>query len=199
MRVVLGALNGELLANLAYQAAAFCSEVEAAVAYAHGPDHPLLRICEEKRLRLVFYGLLDHSGAVGVSVLKKMLAWGPSRAEARLLNGNFHPKVIWWRGFGAYIGSANLTDKAWFNNVEAGVFLDEAELASTGVGAQLDDLFDYLAAKSVPVTDELIAKLERLALSRRPLDQHTAKLKTDFADLFKNVPGNPGLIVKPAK
>jgi hypothetical protein len=37
MRTVLGKLNGELLANLALQAGACCSQVEAAVAYAGGP------------------------------------------------------------------------------------------------------------------------------------------------------------------
>jgi hypothetical protein len=128
MRIVLGKLNDELLANLALEAGTFCSQVEAAVAYAHGADHPLLRTCKERGLRLVFYGLLDEEGAVGIPFLKELLSWGPSRAEVRLVKWNFHPKVIWWRGFGAYVGSANVTDKAWFNNVEAGVFLDESEL-----------------------------------------------------------------------
>jgi hypothetical protein len=199
MRVILGKLNDELLANLAIQAGTFCSEVEAAVAYASGPDHPLLKVCEEKRLRLVFYGLLDEGGAVAVPFLKKLLAWGPSRADVRLVKGNFHPKVIWWRGFGAYIGSANLTDKAWFNNIEAGIFFDEAELRSSGVGTQLDELFDHLALKSVPVTDEVLANLEKLAQASRPLDEHATKLKKRFADLFGHIPENVGLIAKPSK
>ena len=42
--------------------------------------------------------------------MKELLAWGPSRAEARLVKGNFHAKVIWWRGFGAYVGSATIDD-----------------------------------------------------------------------------------------
>lgn len=199
MRVVLGKLNGELLANLAVQAAPFCSQVDAAVAYAHGSDHPLLRTCKERGLRLAYYGLLDEGGAVGVSFLRELLAWGPSLAQVRLVKGHFHPKVIWWRGFGAYVGSANLTDKAWFNNVEAGIFFDEPELISTGVGEQLDDLFDYLAKTSIAVSNETIAKLEKLAQASRPLDQEAAKLKTRFNDLFGNIPDNPGLIVRPPK
>lgn len=199
MRIILGKLNDELLANLALQAGTFCSQVEAAVAYAHGPDHPLLKTCKEKGLRLVFYGLLDEGGAVGVSLLKELLSWGPSRADVRLVKGNFHPKVIWWRGFGAYVGSANLTDKAWFNNIEAGVFFDEAELLSTGAGVQLDELFDHLARQSIPVTNELVAKLESLAQMRRPLDEQAAKLKGKFGELFGHIPDNVGLIVKPSK
>jgi PLD-like domain len=199
MRTVLGKLNGELLANLALQAGAFCSQVEAAVAYVGGPEHPLVKTCKEKGLRLVFYGLLDQDGAVSVPFLKELLSWGPSRAEVRLVKGHFHSKVIWWRGFGAYVGSANLTDKAWFNNIEAGIFFEEAELLSTGVGAQLDELFDHLARNSVSVTDEMIAKLEKLAQARRPLDAQAGKLKEAFNELFQNIPDNPGLIVKPAK
>ncbi|GEJ56658.1 phospholipase D family protein [Anaeromyxobacter diazotrophicus] len=199
MKVILGKLNNELLANLAFQAAAFCTEVEAAVAYAHGSDHPLLRVCEEKGPRLVFYGLLDDSGAVGISFLKTLLAWGPSRAQVRLVKGNYHPKVIWWHGFGAYVGSANLTDKAWFNNIEAGVFFEDAELAANGVGSELEGLFEHLAVRSTPVTDELIAKLEKLHESSRAVDEVVAKRKAKFTELFKHIPDNSGLIAKPPK
>lgn len=200
MRVILGKLNDELLLNLATGAAAFCSQVDAAVAYAESKDHPLLQTCKQKNLRLTFYGLLDEDGAVGFGLLKELLSWGPSRAEARLVKGNFHPKVIWWRGYGAYVGSANLTHKAWYNNVEAGVFLEEGELLSTGAGAELDQMFDHLANNSIPVTTEVVEKLEKLAQERRlliaPLQ---AKLKAKFDHLFGHLPDNPGLTVKPPK
>ncbi len=199
MRTILGKLNDQLLANLAFEACAFCTHVEAAVAYAGRPDHQLLKTCKEKGLRLTFYGLLDEHGAVGVPFLKELLSWGPSRADVRLVNGHFHAKVIWWRGFGAYVGSANLTDKAWFNNIEAGLFLEEAELVLSGVGDQLDDLFDHLAKVSAPVTNEMIAKMESLAQDRRRVDEQEAKLKAKFAELFKGIQPNTGLIVKPAK
>lgn len=200
MKVVLGTLNDELLLNLATRAASFCSHVDAAVAYAEGKDHPLIQTCKEKGLRLTFYGLLDEDGAVAPSLLKELLSWGPSRAEARLVKGNFHAKVIWWRGFGAYIGSANLTHKAWFNNVEAGVFFDEAELISTGTGAELDQMFEHLAKKSIPVTNEIVDKLDKLAQERRLLvGQQQATLKAKFVQLFGHLPDNPGLTVKPPK
>lgn len=200
MNVVLGKLNDELLINIASRAAPFCSQVDAAVAYAAGNDHPLIKSCKEKALRLTFYGLLDEDGAVSPALLKELLAWGPSRADVRLVKGNFHAKVIWWRGYGAYVGSANLTHKAWFNNVEAGVFFDEADLISSGAGAELDLMFDHLAGHSVPVTNEVVEKLEQLARDRqRLLAEQRSKIETKFSQLFGHLPDNQGLTVLPAK
>lgn len=200
MRVILGKLNDELLANIANQAAPFCSEVDAAVAYAVGSDHPLIRSCKENKLLLTFYGLLDDDGAVSPSLLSELLAWGPSRANAFLVNGHFHAKVIWWRGYGAYIGSANLTHKAWFNNIEAGTFFGEEDLISTGAGAHLDQMFDYLADHSVPVTSEVVEKLERLARDREHLrKEHERTVGEKFHRLFGHLPKNPGLTIEPPK
>ncbi len=199
MEVVLGKLNDELLVNLALRAQTRCSEVHAAVAYAQGSDHPLLKACKEKGLKLTFYGLLDESGAVGVSFLRELLSWGPSRAEVRLVKGHFHTKVIWWRGFGAYIGSANITHKAWFNNLEAGMFLEEAELISTGTATALDDLFQHLPAHSIPVTTEMVQRLEQLAEERRGSAEVESKVKRKFDELFGHLSENQGLTIVPAK
>ena len=65
MKVALGKLNDELPINLASRAGAFCSQVEAALAYAEGKDHAFIMPCKEKVLHLTFYGLLDEEGAVG--------------------------------------------------------------------------------------------------------------------------------------
>jgi hypothetical protein len=199
VQVILGKLNGEMLINLANRASTFCSHVEAAVAYADSKEHHFIKSCKERRLHLTYYGLLDEGGAVGVGLLKELLSWGPSLAIPYLVKGNFHAKVIWWRGFGAYVGSANLTHKAWFNNVEAGIFFDDAELISTGTGAELDQMFEHLARHSFPVTDEIIAKLEQLAEGRRPLIEQQARLKTKFDQLFGHLPDNPGLTVQAPK
>lgn len=199
MRAILGKLNDELLVNLAREASRFCRHVDAAVAYTGRPDHPFIQECKEKRIRLRFFGLLDEGCAVSATFLQELLSWGPSRAEVRLVKGNYHPKVIWWHGFGAYIGSANLTDKAWFNNIEAGIFLDEDELVSTGVGAELEAMFDYLPSVSVPLIGETIEKLRMLERDGRLVDQQTQKLRDKFRALFGNLPDNKGLIVRPPK
>jgi hypothetical protein len=200
MRAVLGKLNDELLLNLAMKAAPYCSHVDAAIAYADGRDHRLVQICKEKGLSLSFTGLLDETGAVSPGLLKELLTWGPTRANARLVKGHFHAKVIWWRGYGAYVGSANLTHKAWFNNIEAGVFLDEKELASSGVGDELDAMFDHLERVSVAVSDETVAKLEQLGRDRqRIIDGHATRLDAKFKELFGHLPDNAGLTVAPPK
>lgn len=200
MRVILGKLNDELLHNLAIAAAPFCTRVDAAVAYAHNKDHPFIEACKSKGLRLAFYGLLDEDDAVSPALLKELLAWGPNLAEVRLVKRNFHAKVIWWRGYGAYVGSANLTHKAWYHNVEAGIFFEESELLVNGVGADLNQMFDHLSAHSIPVTSELVEKLELLGRERHvQLEPHRKRLASHFDELFGHLPDNPALTVVPPK
>ncbi len=170
----------------------FCGQVDAAVAYV--APNPLLEVCKEHGIRLTLFGLLDEGGAVSPVVLRKLLAWGPSRAEARLVNGNFHAKVIWWRGYGAYVGSANLTEKAWFNNVEAGIFFTEDDLVESGTGAELEMMFEHLVENSISVTDEVLRKLESLAERRRELSALNRDLKREFDKLFEHIPTHRGLV-----
>lgn len=199
MDVVLGGLNGVFLSDLLEKSRASSRVIRAAVAYAQ-PNHPLFDFCrKESDVRLVFYGLLDEEGAVSPVLLRNLLNLGPSRADCRLLRGNFHAKVIWWQGYGAYIGSANLTHKAWFNNVECGVFYSEKELSTLVVRAQLALMFEHLHKHSVALTDELVKKLELLAVERRGVSDAKKKAKERFDTLFSGVPLNPGLTTIPAK
>ena len=66
-----------------------------------------------------------------------------------------HAKVIWWRGVGVYIGSANLTDAAWYRNVEAGCFFPEEEITDEMAGDLLS-LFATLQEHETPLTEELV-------------------------------------------
>lgn len=193
MRAILGKLNGEWLTDLAKGAAPFCATVDAAVAYVCAPN-PLVDACKEHGMRLTLYGLLDADVAVHPKVLKELLSWGPTRAEARLVKGNFHAKVIWWRGYGAYVGSANLTEKAWYNNVEAGIFFSETELTETGMGAELELMFDYLHNNSISVTDEIVGNLSTLAGERRKIDALQRDLRKDFDQLFGHLQEHKGLV-----
>ena len=56
----------------------------------------------------------------------------------------FHPKVIWWGGYGAYIGSANLTDSGWLRNIECGLFISDPELIQHGLDLELERFFEQL-------------------------------------------------------
>src|SRR5471030_747671 len=67
----------------------------------------------------------------------------------KLVPDSLHSKVIWWRGHGAYIGSANLTDRAWNSNIEAGVYFSESDLADSGMIEQLTEFFENLQSLEV--------------------------------------------------
>lgn len=198
MKTILGQLNGEFLLNLTTRAAKYASRVSAAVAYAE-PNHPFFNACRAKGLHVTFYGLLDERGAVAPALLADLLSLGPSQVDCRLLKGHFHPKVIWWHGFGAYIGSANLTHAAWFKNIECGMFIEEDELEANGVAGALDTMFAHLHANSVALTRELVEKLQSLEVDRRALQAAQAKLRKLFDSQLSMIPDNPALTVSPEK
>jgi len=189
MKAILGKLNDERLDNLARHSRPYCRRVDAAVAYAQGGSHPLVAACRDNDQHLTFYGLLDDTGAVGVDFLKSVINLRSSAAY--LLKGNFHAKVIWWRGFGAYVGSANATDKAWHRNVEAGVFLTEDELAGSEIGADLDGMFEHLASNAVRVSPDTLPLLEKLEQRRHAeLDKAQGSVRRKFEELFGHIPAN---------
>ena len=199
MDVVLGKINGKFLHDYLNRSRSRCTVIRAAVAYAQ-PANALFDHCKQNAdVRLIFYGLLDETGAVPTHLLKSFLDRGPSRVECRLVRGHYHPKVIWWEGFGAYIGSANLTLAAWTKNVECGVFYAEDELVSWGIADELDALFDYVKANSVPLTDELINKLSMLETPARDLSNAQQQLRQRFDAIMSDVPEHKGTIVVPPR
>jgi hypothetical protein len=103
MKMVMGEINGVWLQDLMSGAPASCDRVTAAVAYATS-NSPFFDQCLKNKRFLEFYGLLDEDQAVAISVMEKLLAAGPFAASCHLVKGHYHPKVIWWHGYGAYIG-----------------------------------------------------------------------------------------------
>lgn len=160
MRLVMGGINGHYLMNITENCAPDTEEVLAAVAYA--TDATLLfDWCWERRIPLKFYGRLDDSVAVNVRILATFLSRKSANFVCRLVQ-HHHAKVIWWRGVGAYIGSANLTDSAWYRNVEAGCFFPEGEI-DDDMANDLLDLFATLDTHATPLTDELLEEMKRHA------------------------------------
>lgn len=143
--------------------------VDAAVAYA--TDSELFSWCWEHSIPLRFWGRFDEQVPVSIHILETFLSRRSGRYTCKLVR-KFHPKVIWWRGFGVYIGSANLTQSAWWNNVEAGVFLTEDELAASGQDSDLETMFNEIDRHAAPLTEELLALLRKrnTELSRRKSD-----------------------------
>lgn len=192
MRVVLGALNGVYLKELLEQALVVSPLVRAAVAYADG-SHEFFERCRGSTIRVQYFGLLDHTGAVSLPVLDIFLRDGTGRLECRLVNGHFHAKVIWWQGFGAYIGSANFTHAAWSKNVECGIFFADDELELHGVGAQLDAMFSYLVDNSLPLSRETYEKLSGLSRNRLAVKREESEIRKYFDELFGNQLVHTGL------
>ena len=192
MRVVMGEMNGVRLLDLMNSSVGKCGRVTAAVAYATQSD-PFFQHCQANGTPLDFYGLLDEGGAVSVPLLQFMLKAGPLVFNPRLIKGHFHSKIIWWHGFGAYIGSANLTSNAWFTNVECGVFFEEAEILGQQLQTDLELQFAYLRKNSTPVTSELVKALDKLGAAERASYVAQQKLKDQFDDATKDIPPHAGL------
>ena len=188
----MGEMNGNRLLDLMTQAAGKCSRATAAVAYATR-NNPFFEHCYENKIFLDFYGLLDEDGAVSEPVLLRMLQAGPLAVNPRLIKGHFHSKIIWWHGFGAYIGSANLTSNAWFTNVECGVFLEESEIIGSQLQLDLEQQFSYLKEVSAPVTAELLKALKKLGTWEQGVNTARQKLKSQFDEATKGIPTHSGL------
>jgi hypothetical protein len=192
MKLVMGELNEVRLLQIMNGAAGKCSRVTAAVAYASKTD-PFFEHCQQHNIFLEYYGLLDESAAVSIPVLQQMLKDGPLSVRPRLIKGHFHSKIIWWHGYGAYIGSANLTSNAWFTNVECGVFFEEDEILGTSMEADLQLQFDYLWKVSEPVTTELVKALDKLRPVEAGVNVAKEKLKSQFEHATRGFKTHAGL------
>ncbi|UPG93895.1 phospholipase D family protein [Luteibacter aegosomatissinici] len=163
---------GELLRSLSAECVTDCDELIVAIPYAEKGNHELLLFDEAIRNKkpITFYGRIDGTCPIDPNVLNWFLLRQRAIAsvECRLVPHWLHAKVIWWSGVGAYIGSANLTDRAWNRNFEAGVFLTQSELDAEGFTQRLDDFFDGLLARSIPLSDEVYK--DQVDLKRRLLD-----------------------------
>lgn len=180
MKLIANRINGVYLRDLLPGDDIEVDGVLAAVAYgssASDETRDLLGHCVAKQLRLDLWMRYDHTVPVSVPLLKRLLKHQKDNVFTRFVPDRFHPKVIWWKGYGAYIGSANHTDNGWLINIEAGVFLTDDELLANGMDAQLEIFFDYLRELDVtiPISADYITEMERLS----------ALNKGAFAESFK--------------
>jgi len=158
MKLILNGINGRYLREITENATGQTEYVEAAVAYV--TDESLLfEWCWNKKIPLYFYGRYDDSIPVKPDILRTFLKRRTPSFSCKLLK-HFHAKVIWWHGFGAYIGSANLSNAAWNDNVEAGCFFDQIEIDESPIDVQLRDFFQKIEEHASPITDELFKAIE---------------------------------------
>lgn len=151
-----------------------CESVAAAVAYV-SDERTLLDVCWKNQKPLTLWARYDHSIPVTLPILKNFLDRQSGRYVCRLVPDHYHPKVIWWRKFGAYIGSANLSDPAWFSNIEAGLFFFEEELYEHGIADDLEKFFEHLDDRSEALTRETYDNLVEWSRSQEFNNYNDAK------------------------
>jgi PLD-like domain len=165
MELICNSRNGISKLEVIHSAAIKDAErVDAAIAYI-SEERPFLETCWNEKKPLLLYGRYDHTGPISPGVIDWFLSKQKQNANyaLRLVADIFHPKVIWWRGVGVYIGSANLSHRAWNGNFEAGVYLTEEELDDHEMREALEDFFAEVKAASHPLTDEVGAEMKQTA------------------------------------
>ncbi len=172
MKLIMNGINGHYLRNITENSIDKVEEVLAAVAYA--TDSSLLfDWCWQNRIPLKFYGRLDDNVAVNINILDTFLKRKSANFVCRLVQYH-HAKVIWWRGIGLYIGSANLSNSAWYKNVEAGCFFPEDEITND-MASDIQKLFATLETNSTHLTEEVLVEMKKRseALDKSAINNHS--------------------------
>jgi len=148
--------DGTRLEQLNAAAVPKAESVIAAVAYVTD-TRTLLDSCLKHQKPLTLFARYDFSGPVSDQVLQWFLDVSAKSAnyQMRLIGDIFHPKVIWWKGVGVYIGSANLTKSAWAGNVEAGIYLSEEEFDENNMRSDIECFFAQVQVLSHSLTREI--------------------------------------------
>ncbi len=176
MKLIANGLNGEFFRSCLPPPGKEIDGVVAAIAY--GDDKTtLLEHCIKNHHRLDIWMRYDHTVPVSPAFLSKLLANVKNNIFCKLIPDRLHSKVIWWKGYGAYIGSANLTERAWYSNIEAGIFFTESDLYSSKLIEQLEEFFDNLASLDccVDLSDDIIDEQRQLLKSKLELEKKEQK------------------------
>lgn len=193
MEFVAGEVNGVLLRNILHEAIHDCTRVRAAVAYANSDNMELFEVCKEAAKSLTYYGRYDHTVPVSPEILEWFLVQASTDLVCKLVPDILHAKVIWWEGFGAYIGSANLSGRAWNSNIEAGILLRQADLEASGQIEQLEAFFDAVEEQSTRLTSEI---WQHAKATRDAWIKNVSKGDAACRDIFsrtRKIPVNEGL------
>lgn len=189
MELIAGAANKRWLHNLASRHTPECTEVLAAVAYAATDNLSVFEACKRHAKPVTYYGRYDETVPVEPAVIKWFLDQRSPNFTCRVVPDILHAKIIWWVGVGAYIGSANLTERAWTSNLEAGVFVTDEELAGGPMLEELRTFFDITDARAEAIDDQFYKHLVELQRLRAGLDQAAYDFRRRVKRHFPVAPG----------
>ncbi len=201
MKLVGNALNGSYFPDLVSDAdTPALTEIHLAMAYVRDMD-AIFELATKRDVPLRLFALVNEDGFPSTEVVRRFVSSGRVRWQLFLTRDFYHPKIARFVGVGAYIGSANLTQKAWWQNLECGIWLDEAELVQQGWDEELDNMFGVIRGRSREAVKADIDTLGRIATRRKELAERQKALRA-FADKeLANVPGGqpPARVSKPEK
>jgi len=192
MKLVAGHLNNVLLESLHATHTPHASAIVVAVAYADGHFLPFIQKAIDHKVPLTFYGRYDESLPVKEPVIDWFLKnkWITS-VQCLLVADYYHPKIIWWKGRGIYIGSANMTKRAWFDNVELGTFFDEDDIQKNGLQPQLESIVDQIHARAHPINESLLESMKQMSDADKEVTKARKAQGIEFSKKRWIRPGRP--------
>lgn len=176
MRFFANKLNGGFLRNVLPKPEIEVDWVRAAIAY--GSDwSTLVENCIANRRRLDIWMRYDHTVPVAPPLLRKLLGSTSQNIFCYLIPDVLHAKVIWWKNYGVYVGSANLTDRAWNTNIEFGVFLPESDLEASGGITEIEAFFAALEGceAAFELNEAVIEEQEKISALRSQREESLNK------------------------
>lgn len=174
MKLIANGVNNQYFESVLPQKGIEVDGVFAAIAYGKD-DTKFIQNCLDNHFRLDLWMRYDHTVPVAPMLLIKLLKNANNNIFCKLIPDMLHAKIVWWKGYGAYIGSANLTARAWYDNIETGVFFTDEELLDSEMLPQLEEFFD-----------KIINLEETFPLSREIIDEQVALDKLRKATLGEN-------------
>lgn len=189
MRLIGNALNGDYFRNLLSEAdSEDLVSIRLAVAYVRQMDD-VFELARRRKVPLDLYCLFDVDFP-SKPILKRFVDRHSSLNWRLFLTANFyHPKIYWFEGIGAYIGSANLTGQGWNNNLECGVWFDQVDIDREGIDEQLRPMFTVIRGRSTPASDEHVALIERLEHERQDFQKAKSAFAKAVDAALVNIPG----------
>jgi hypothetical protein len=169
LKLVANSINGILFSSVfpTGDSLGDVDEVLASVAYGStisNPNGGLITHCIDNKFKLEIWMRYDETVPISIPLLELLLRSQSNNVFTRFVPDRFHAKVVYWRGYGAYIGSANHTEMGWNTNIEMGVFLSEDELVSNEMDLQLSRYFDFLADldSTIQISEQYIEEMKEL-------------------------------------
>jgi len=167
MKFFANKLNGGFLRKVLPKPEIEVDWVKAAIAY--GSDtSTLVENCIANHRRLDIWMRYDHTVPVSPKLLRKLLNSSSCNIFCYLVPDVLHAKIIWWKEYGVYIGSANLTDRGWNSNIEFGVFIPESDLEISGEISEIESFFACLenCKEAFELSESIIEEQERIQILR---------------------------------